>query len=130
LYDRGVLPETVRLIDLLKVCLRILGISHREVARRLEMSPSYVSKLFSGSSEMRLDHLIRICEAVKLDPSEFFALAYPVPEKKSSAAAARLRALLRSLPIPPPPTKQEEDPEKLEAMLKSMLAKMLGQGGV
>jgi transcriptional regulator with XRE-family HTH domain len=121
-------PETVRLIDLLKVCLKILGISHREVARRLEMSPSYVSKLFSGSSEMRLDHVIRICEAVNLEPSEFFALAYPLSEKKGSAAAVRLRELLRSVSQAPPPAKQEEDAERLEAMLKSMLAKMLTQG--
>lgn len=123
------LPETVRLIDLLKVCLKILGVSHREVARRLEMSPSYVSKLFSGSSEMRLDHVIRICEAVKLEPSEFFALAYPLPEKKASPALARLREVFRSMPqTPPPSVKEEEDAERIEAMLKSMLVKMLKQG--
>jgi transcriptional regulator with XRE-family HTH domain len=121
-------PETERLIDLLKVCLKILGISHREVARRLKMSPSYVSKLFSGSSEMRLDHLIRICEAVNLEPSEFFALAYPLPEKKGSASAARLRAVIRSEPQASPPTKQEEEAEKMEEMLRSILAKMLSRG--
>jgi transcriptional regulator with XRE-family HTH domain len=123
------LPETVRLIDLLKVCLKILGISHREIARRLEMSPSYVSKLFSGSSEMRLDHLIRICEAVKLDPAEFFALAYPLPVRKSSAAAARLGEILRSLPPASPPAKrEEEDAERMEEMLRSVLTKMLSRG--
>jgi transcriptional regulator with XRE-family HTH domain len=121
------LPETLRLINLLKVCLRILGISHREVARRLGMSPSYISKLFSGSSEMRLDHVIRICEAVKLDPAEFFALAYPVPVKQGSAAA-QLWAVMRSVPpAAPPPKPQEEEAERLEAMLRSMLAKMLSQ---
>jgi transcriptional regulator with XRE-family HTH domain len=123
------LAETLRLINLLKICLRILGISHREVARRLEMSPSYVSKLFSGSSEMRLDHVIRICEAVKLDPAEFFALAYPMPEKKGSAAAAQLWEVMRSVPPPaPPPKARDEEAERLEAVMRSMLAKMLSQG--
>lgn len=121
--------ETIRLIELLKICLKILGISHREVARRMKMSPSYVSKLFSGSSEMRLDHVIRICEAVNLEPSEFFALAYPLPEKKGSATATRLWEVFRSVPQASPPSrKEEEDAERLEMMLKSTLAKMLKQG--
>ena len=122
------LPETIRLINLLKICLRILGISHREVARRLEMSPSYVSKLFSGSSEMRLDHVIRICEAVKLEPGEFFALAYPTPEKKNSVAGSQLRDVLRSA-SPASPRRSEEEEERLEAALRSMLTKMLIQDG-
>ena len=122
-------PETDRLVNLLKVSLKILGITNREVARRLGMSPSYVSKLFSGSSEMRLDHVIRICEAVKLEPAEFFALAYPVPQKKGSAAAAQLWEVMRSVPAPaPPPKQQDEEAERLEAALRSMLAKMLSQG--
>jgi transcriptional regulator with XRE-family HTH domain len=70
--------ETKRLLNLMKDCLRSLGVSNRELARRLEMSPSYVSKLLSGSSNLRLDHLIRICKVTGLDPGEFFALAYPV----------------------------------------------------
>src|ERR1700744_4418971 len=69
----GMDPETERLVNLVKGSLRILGISNRELARRLEMSPSYVSKLLSGASELRLDHLVRICKATGLDPGEFFA---------------------------------------------------------
>src|SRR5262249_30255809 len=74
----GMDSETDRLVNLVKVCLRTLGISNRELARRLEMSPSYVSKLLSGSSELRLDHVVRICKVTGLEPGEFFALAYPV----------------------------------------------------
>ena len=43
-------PETQRLINLLRSTLRVLGISHREIARLMKMSPSYISKLFSGVS--------------------------------------------------------------------------------
>ena len=81
--------ETERLVNLVKVCLRILGVSNRELARRLGMSPSYVSKLLSGSSELRLDHLIRICKVTELDPGEFFALAYPVRPATTSTGASR-----------------------------------------
>jgi transcriptional regulator with XRE-family HTH domain len=96
--------ETERLVNLVKVCLRILGISNRELARRLGMSPSYVSKLLSGSSELRLDHLIRICKVTGLDPGEFFALAYPV-RPATTATGTRLQTMLQmSAPAPPPAT--------------------------
>jgi transcriptional regulator with XRE-family HTH domain len=117
-------PETQRLINLLKVSLRILGISNREVARRLEMSPSYVSKLLSGSSELRLDHLVRICHAAKMDPAEFFALAYPVPPFRSSLAANKLRELLQSIP-PAPQPKAPLSEEQIRQVLKATLEKLL-----
>lgn len=125
-------PETQRLINLLKVSLRILGISNREVARRLEMSPSYVSKLFSGSSPLRLDHLISVCRAAGMEPAEFFALAYSTPATKPSLTAARLRELLQSVSLPPPPPKEPEplSQEQIHEMLKATLEKLMTRSGV
>jgi transcriptional regulator with XRE-family HTH domain len=122
-------PETQRLINLLKVSLRILGISNREIARRLEMSPSYVSKLFSGSSPLRVDHLVAVCRAAGMEPAEFFALAYPVPSAKSSVTASRLRELLQSVSLPQPPAKELEplSQEQLHEMLKETLEKLMAR---
>ena len=124
--------ETERLVNLVKVSLRILGISNRELARRLEMSPSYVSKLLSGASELRLDHLVRICKVTGMDPGEFFALAYPVPPT-ATATGARLRAFLQGTtpPAPPPATAparmfREED---VREMLQAALEKLMRGGG-
>lgn len=120
--------ETERLVSLVKVCLRILGVSNRELARRLEMSPSYVSKLLSGASELRLDHLIRICKATGLDPGEFFALAYPA-RPTATATGTRLRTLLQlgasSSPPPPaaPPKVYRED--EVQAMLQAALERLI-----
>ncbi|PYQ58522.1 MAG: hypothetical protein DMF53_20295 [Acidobacteria bacterium] len=124
--------ETERLVNLVKVCLRILGVSNRELARRLGMSPSYVSKLLSGSSELRLDHLIRICKVTDLDPGEFFALAYPV-RQASTATGTRLRFLLQgTLPPSPPlaaPAKVYREDE-VQAMLQAALERLIkGSGG-
>jgi len=119
--------ETERLVNLVKVCLRILGVSNRELARRLEMSPSYVSKLLSGSSELRLDHLIRICKVTGLDPGEFFALAYPV-RPAATATGVRLRAMLQGSlsPSPPPaePAKVYREDE-VQAMLQAALERLI-----
>ncbi len=123
--------ETERLVNLVKVCLRILGISNRELARRLEMSPSYVSKLLSGSSELRLDHLVRICKVTGLEPGEFFALAYPV-RPTATATGARLQMMLQLSAPPPPPAAPSKiyREDEVQALLHAALERLIkGHGG-
>ena len=118
-------PETQRLVNLVKVSLRILGISNRDLARRLEMSPSYVSKLLSGSSELRLDHLIRICKVIGLEPAEFFALAYPV-RSTATPTGRHLQSLLQGAgPSPPPASAKMFSEEQVQEMLQAALAKLM-----
>jgi transcriptional regulator with XRE-family HTH domain len=124
-------PETQRLLNLLKVSLKILGITNREIARRLEMSPSYVSKLLSGASELRLDHVVRICRAAGIEPAEFFSLAYPRQTTGSgSLAASKLRELLQTVmpPAPEPPAaKPAYTEEEIQEMLRATLGRMLNR---
>jgi transcriptional regulator with XRE-family HTH domain len=122
-------PETQRLLNLLKVSLKILGITNREIARRMGMSPSYISKLLSGASELRLDHVVRICQAAGLEPAEFFSLAYPRQTTGSgSIAASKLRELLQTV-MPPAPAPAAAKPvyteEQIQEMLKATLERML-----
>jgi transcriptional regulator with XRE-family HTH domain len=122
-------PETQRLVNLLKAMLRILGFSHREIARRLGMSPSYLSKLFSGVSELRLDHVIRICRAANLEPAEFFSLAYPRQPEGNSLAARKLRELLQAVQLQQPSKPQTtlEEEKQMEETLRTMLDRLLGR---
>jgi transcriptional regulator with XRE-family HTH domain len=135
-------PETKRLVNLIKVTLRILGLSNREVARRLGFSPSYVSKLLSGAAEIRLDHVIRICKAAEMEPAEFFGLAYPLPAPRTSVTQARLREMLQGLvpmspmpQMPPPPLPKPQEIERvtekeIHEMLKAALERLTrGNGG-
>ncbi len=120
-------PETQRLVNLLKMTLRLVGLSHREVARRMGMSPSYLSKLFSGASDIRLEHVVRICQAANLEPAEFFSMAYPPKAARSSVATSRLRELLQPIESLPPPSSPAPalDEAQLEANLQAMLEKLL-----
>ena len=96
----------------------------------MKMSPSYVSKLFSGVSEMRIEHLIRICRAADLEPAEFFSLAYPRQPAANSIAARKLQELLQVIqlqPSPPPRPMPAEDERQVEEMLRAMLERLLGR---
>ncbi|HEY4588936.1 MAG TPA: helix-turn-helix transcriptional regulator [Thermoanaerobaculia bacterium] len=113
-------------MNLVKVCLRILGVSNRELARRLGMSPSYVSKLLSGSSELRLDHLVRICKVTGVEPGEFFALAYPV-RPATTATGSRLQTMLQMSAPPPPPAAPAKvyQEDEVQALLQAALERLI-----
>ena len=114
--------EAQRLINLLRTAMRILGITNREVERRLGMSASYLTRVFAGGVELKVDHLIRISRAIGLEPAEFFHLAYPKRTGSGSKAAGQLRDTLRSLQ--PPPEAQPPEPPPDELMEKLLLTSL------
>jgi transcriptional regulator with XRE-family HTH domain len=79
-------PEVQRLINLLRTTARILGITNRDIERKLGLSPSHLSRLYSGDIELKAEHLVRIPAAMGLEPAELFHLAYPRRLKPSQAA--------------------------------------------
>lgn len=66
------------LLDTIKTATRVLGITHREVAKRLGVSASYLSRVLSGKIELKAEHLFALIAAVGLSPEEFFSLLYPL----------------------------------------------------
>ena len=91
--------EVQRLLDVLRTLLRMLGVSNREVERRLELKHSAVNRLFSGVVEAKLDLVLGIARAVGLGYDELFAFAYPDRRTagEETAAARRIRSLLEDL---------------------------------
>jgi transcriptional regulator with XRE-family HTH domain len=118
--------EVQRLIRVLTTAMRILDISNREIEKRLRLSPSYLSRLFNGLIELRVEHLLAIARAIGLKPAELFHLAYPKRADPPSEAAVELRRVLQELqpPIPPPP--REEDGER---RLLETVQRLLGEIG-
>lgn len=135
MYNYGTMePEVQRLINILRTAMRILGVSNRDVERKLGMSPSYLSRVFSGGIELKAEHLILIPRAMGLEPAEFFHLAYP-PRRSAAASSAstQLQQALRDLqPTPqegPPAPADAMSDEQLQRVLFATLKKFMGREG-
>ena len=89
--------EQVRwILDTLKVVLRLLDITNREIEGKLGWSHGYLSRIFSGNIELRVEHVIEISYHAGLSPAELFHLVYPALPEPLSPNAARLSQLLRA----------------------------------
>jgi len=89
--------EVERLMNVLRTAIRLLGLSNREIERRLGLTPSYLSRLFGGYIELKVEHVLAIARAIGLQPGEFFELAYPRRTDSSSEAFRTIRTLLRDM---------------------------------
>ncbi len=94
--------EVDRLLNVLRIVARLLGLSNREIERRLGLTPSYVSRLFAGAIELKVEHILSIVRAVGLEPWEFYELAYPRRADAPSEAYRSIHSLLGGLQAPLP----------------------------
>ncbi len=115
-----------RLIRVLTTAMRILGLSNREIEKRLHLSPSYLSRLFNGLIELRAEHLLSISRAIGLTPAELFQLAYPRRSDPPCEAALQLRRVLQELqPAAPSPQVLRED--EMERRIEETVQRVLGE---
>jgi transcriptional regulator with XRE-family HTH domain len=94
--------EVRRLLDILHTFMRMLGVSNREVERRLDLKHGTISRLLGGQIEAKLELVLSVARAIGLEYEEFFAFAYP--ERSSShpesEAARKIRTMLEDLRPP------------------------------
>lgn len=100
-------PEIERLLQLVKTVMRMLGVTNRELSRRLGINPSHLSRILNGLLELKVEHLLKMSTALGLQPDEFFRLAYPTRTEPPTESAQVLRGLLPEgraalAPAPPP----------------------------
>lgn len=123
--------EIQRLIQMLRVAMRILDVSNRDVEKQLGLSYGYLSRLFAGSIELKVEHILQILEVIGLTPAEFFQLAYPRRTTPPSEAVTRMRTILDGFgPIAPEerPPAAEMSSEEIEKTVSRVLQKMLREG--
>ena len=126
--------ETDHMLSILKTAIRVLGFTNRDVERKLKLSSSYLSRLFSGMIELRLQHIVDIARAIGMEPEEMLYLAYPSPNEPPSEAAARIRRLLggpaaavTAPPPAPPPAPRVPTQKDLEEMMTKTIRKILSE---
>ena len=129
--------EVARMLDVLRTLSRMLGISNREVERRLNLHPSFLTRLYGQQVEAKLEVVLGIARALGLEYTELFDLLYPERPtfEEASPAARRIRNMLEGLQpakiqagaVPgPPPHKTPEtgsapDPEAFKAAVREVL---------
>ena len=123
-------PEIQRILDVAQTLLRVLDLSNREIERRLGFSPSYLTRVFTGYVEVKLEHILSIARAMGLSPAEFFSFAYPESAELPSEAAKAIRGRLAKLqparpaspPSQPPPAVNEQEIHRIiDARLKKLV---------
>jgi transcriptional regulator with XRE-family HTH domain len=95
--------EVDRLLNVLRTSIRLLGLTNREIERRLGLTPSYLSRIFSGTIELKMEHVLAIARAMGLAPWELFELAYPRRSDPPSESFRSIRTVLRDMQPPPEP---------------------------
>lgn len=132
--------EIKRLLNVLRTAMKILDITNREVEKKLGLSYGYLSRLFAGAIELKMEHILEICGAIGLRPAEFFHLAYPRVPVPGTPAATKLRDVLQG--FQPQVSGNGEAPEldaesashglsheEIERMMLDSLRKLLAELG-
>ncbi len=65
--------QVQRLTDRLYVKVAEVGVSQREICRRLGEHEDFVNQVLTGRIELRVEHVLRILRAIRIDPASFFA---------------------------------------------------------
>ena len=124
--------EVVRLTNLLSAAVKFSNVTQREVERKLGLSSGSLSRLFSGGIELKVKHILDVCEVIGFSPSRFFHAAYPQGEEESGESW-RLQRLLEQLhpakdrEAAEPPKAPPEPPAPSQAEIEKMVIAALGK---
>jgi transcriptional regulator with XRE-family HTH domain len=117
--------QTTRLNQVLKTSIRALGLTLREVERRLGMSRGYLSRLFAGEMDLKVDHVVEIAEILGIEPEEIFRLAFPSSPAEPGHVTVRLREAFGVESEPAPP--ETGPPSALEREIEQIVNRALGK---
>jgi hypothetical protein len=134
-------PEVARMLAVLRDAIRLARFTNREVERRLGWSSGYLSRLFAGLMELRVEHVLSVCSIIGFPPGEFFRAVYPLAEG-DEVEGTKLRQALERLHPPPDfeprhatpavaaPAARTDQPneDEIQRMLLSALRKLLRDG--
>jgi transcriptional regulator with XRE-family HTH domain len=83
-------PEVKHVLAAIRTAVRVLGYSVRDVEKKLGYSFGYLTRVFSGAIELKVEHVVDISKALEMTPEELLAFVYPVLKNPPSEAAYEL----------------------------------------
>jgi len=118
-------PESQHLLNVLRSAVRILGYTYNDVAIKLGVGSGYLSRLFAGKIELKVDHVVNIAKAIGFEPEEIVHLAWPQPRNPPSLAAARYRELVAGAEPARGPGPWPAEPSPADGDVEAAVAKAL-----
>jgi transcriptional regulator with XRE-family HTH domain len=119
--------QTAHLSHTLKTAIKTMGLSLREVEKRLGMSRGYLTRLFGGEIDLKVDHVADIAEALGVEPEEIFRLAFPASRAEPTHQIMRLREGFGIEPPPPVETKPQPSSSPLSAAIQQEIEALVQQ---
>jgi transcriptional regulator with XRE-family HTH domain len=127
--DSGIESEIRRLADLLGNVVRLSKRSRRSLEAALGLGSSGLSKILNGTVRLQVSHVLTLLEALRVDPYDFFRLAYSRRRLEKSPLIEQLRALVEREEAP----KEKEEPPpggelpEFEERVRRVLLRLLSE---
>jgi transcriptional regulator with XRE-family HTH domain len=112
----------MQLAKALKKAINAFGLTLKEVENRLGLSRGYLSRLFGGQIDIKVDHVVQIGEVLGVEPDELFRLAFPGVNPPSQKALHLREVFGVTAPEPAPPTPSALERE-IEEIVRRAMAK-------
>lgn len=125
--------ETERLMEMLRIFVRTLGLGNVEIARRTKIAHANVGRYFRGEARVPLDFVVAVIRALGLEYREFFELAYADQPAQPTEARKKIERILEVLParrpaapvVEPEPEAPQTDIERLLAAFRKEVGNLL-----
>ncbi len=127
---RNIPPDLAYVLARLKLAIQALGYSLRDIERRLKASDGYLSRIFLGTIELKVEHVIGIARALQMAPEELMHFIYPKPKDPISPAAYQLWRRVGGVPPVAPsltPKTEEKKAGVTDADAERLLREALGR---
>jgi transcriptional regulator with XRE-family HTH domain len=129
---RNIPPDIAYILSRLKLAIQALGYSFRDIERRLHTSDGYLSRVFLGAIELKMEHVVHMAKALGMAPEELMHFIYPKPKEPISPAAYQLWRQVGGVPpvapsLTPKPPAEKKESAVTEADAERLLRQALGR---
>jgi len=128
-------PDIGHVLGRLKLAIQGLGFSLRDIEKKMKVSDGYLSRVFLGTIELKMEHILDMAKALQMAPEELMAFVYPTPREPVSPTAAQLWKRVGVVPAGAPGASQKPSQkgvlteEDVERVVRKTLGSFFGSLG-